>query len=312
MRNSTEPISSGKDKPLLSINDKSLLSDKDRPLLSVKDLSVQFGGIRALDRVDLSVEQKSITALIGPNGAGKTTVFNCLTGFYLPTRGAITLNTAQNNVNIIEILGETLQPRDFLSPKKFASRVYFKMFGGSYKVARAGIARTFQNIRLFKEITTMENLLVPLHNHLRTNNLAGLLRTRGYKEKERKALNKAWEWLEVMGLVDYSNRKAGQLSYGLQRRLEIARAMCTSPELLCLDEPAAGLNPNETEQLSNLILKLRDKYNVTVLIIEHDMSMVMEISDHVIVLNHGQVISQGSPEFVQNDKAVLSAYLGTE
>ena len=278
-----------------------------KPLLSVKDLSVQFGGIRALDRVNLSVEQNSITALIGPNGAGKTTVFNCLTGFYLPNRG-----TAQNTVNIKEILGEPLQPSDFLSPKKFASRMYYKMFGGSYKVARAGIARTFQNIRLFKEITTIENLLVPLHCHLKTNNFTGLLGTRGYREKERNALSKAWEWLEVMGLVDYSNRKAGQLSYGLQRRLEIARAMCTSPQLLCLDEPAAGLNPNETEQLSNLILKLREKYNVTILIIEHDMSMVMEISDHVVVLNHGQIISQGTPDFVQNDQAVLSAYLGTE
>jgi len=281
------------------------------PILEIKDLTVRFGGIKALDKVGFKVEKGSITALIGPNGAGKTTVFNCLTGFYKATSGSIFLNTDDGRVDIVKILGEPFRLSDFINPVAFISRLRYKMFGGSYLIARAGIARTFQNIRLFHEMTAMENLLVAQHMSINRNLVSGLLKLNSFKEAEERAINKAYDWLDIMGLRADANRFANELPYGHRRRLEIARAMCTDPALICLDEPAAGLNPRETDELSMLVRRLRDEFNTTVFIIEHDMTLVMDISEHVVVLNYGQVIANNDPESIRRDKAVLSAYLGT-
>jgi branched-chain amino acid transport system ATP-binding protein len=186
------------------------------------------------------------------------------------------------------------------------------MFGGTHLVNRAGLARTFQNIRLFREMSVIENLLVAQHMQVNRNLLAGILNTRGYRNAENRALDRAFYWLEVVGMADCANLLAGTLSYGQQRRLEIARAMCTGPEMICLDEPAAGLNPVETQALSKIIRFLRQYHGVTVLLIEHDMGMVMEISDHVIVLDHGDVIARGEPKEIQSNTSVIAAYLGTD
>ncbi len=219
------------------------MSDK---ILSVEHLMMHFGGIKALNDVNLDVERGSITALIGPNGAGKTTVFNCLTGFYKATGGNILLQHPGRTTDVIQVLGEPFQLDDFVKPPQLGSRLYYKMFGGTHLVNRAGLARTFQNIRLFKDMSVVENLLVAQHMFVNRNLLAGILNTPGYRRAESEALDHAFYWLEVVDLVDCANRLAGEMSYGQQRRLEIARAMCTRPELICLDEPAAGLNPAET------------------------------------------------------------------
>ncbi|MFZ6048501.1 ABC transporter ATP-binding protein [Pseudomonas sp. CR3202] len=281
-------------------------------ILRVEHLMMHFGGIKALKDVNLAVKRGSITALIGPNGAGKTTVFNCLTGFYTATGGRIELKARNRSTNVIQVLGEPFQPTDFVNPLSFARRLYYKMFGGTHQVNRAGLARTFQNIRLFKEMTVVENLLVAQHMQANRNLLAGIFNMPGYRRTEERLLERAFYWLGVVDLLDCANRLAGELSYGQQRRLEIARAMCTGPELICLDEPAAGLNPAETVALTSIIRTLRDKHGVTVLLIEHDMGMVMSISDHVIVLEHGDVIAQGQPEHIQNNERVIAAYLGAE
>lgn len=281
-------------------------------ILRVEHLVMNFGGIKALKDVTLAVRRGSITALIGPNGAGKTTVFNCLTGFYSASGGHIELKTKYKRTNIIQVLGEPFQVADFVNPLKFGSRLWFKMFGGTHLVNRAGLARTFQNIRLFKEMTVLENLLVAQHMQANRSLLAGVLNTPGYRRAEAELLERAFYWLGVVDLLSCANRLAGELSYGQQRRLEIARAMCTGPELICLDEPAAGLNPAETAALTSIIRTLRDKHAVTVLLIEHDMSMVMSISDHVIVLEHGDVIAEGQPAQIQNNERVIAAYLGAE
>ena len=281
-------------------------------VLSVEKLMMHFGGIKALSDVSLKVHRNSIFALIGPNGAGKTTVFNCLTGFYKASGGKIELNTRGQATNVIQLLGESFKASDFVSPKNFASRLYYKMFGGTHLVNRAGLARTFQNIRLFKEMSVLENLLVAQHMWVNRSLLAGILNTKGYRKAESDALDHAFYWLEVVDLVDCANRLAGELSYGQQRRLEIARAMCTGPELICLDEPAAGLNPQETEALSAMIRLLRDEHDLTVVLIEHDMGMVMSISDHIVVLDHGIVIAEGGPDAIRNDPKVIAAYLGAD
>ena len=281
-------------------------------ILRVQHLSMSFGGIHALKDVNLKIERASITALIGPNGAGKTTVFNCLTGFYSATGGRIELQARNRSTNVIQVLGEPFRPADFASPARFARRLWYKLFGGTHLVNRAGLARTFQNIRLFKEMTVLENLLVAQHMLANRNLLAGILNTPGYRRTETRLLECAFHWLAVVDLVDCANRLAGELSYGQQRRLEIARAMCTAPELICLDEPAAGLNPAETLELTTIIRTLRDDHGVTVLLIEHDMGMVMSLSDHVIVLEHGDVIAEGRPEHIQNNERVIAAYLGAE
>jgi len=281
-------------------------------ILEVRDLMMHFGGIKALSDVNFEIERGSISALIGPNGAGKTTVFNCLTGFYSATGGQILLNANGKQTNVIKILGEPFAPTDFVNPAQFGSRLWYKMFGGTHLVNRAGLARTFQNIRLFKEMTVLENLLVAQHMQANRNLLAGILNTPGYRKAESKLLDHAFYWLEVVDLVEHANRLGGELSYGQQRRLEIARAMCTGPEIVCLDEPAAGLNPAETLALAKIVRKLRDEHGITVMLIEHDMGMVMSISDHIVVLDHGLVIARGGPDDIKNDPKVIAAYLGAD
>lgn len=288
------------------------MSHSNDALLTVDSLIMRFGGILALNNVHLSVKKGSITALIGPNGAGKTTVFNCVTGFYKPTEGQIELHNNGKHTNLIKVLGESFKATDFINPPAFFSRLYYKMFGGSYRVALAGVSRTFQNIRLFREMTALENLLVAQHTQLNRNILAGVFNTKNYRDSESKARENAYHWLDVVGLAEDANRLAGELPYGHQRRLEIARSMCTNPTLICLDEPAAGLNPQETAELSQLIRRLRNEFGVTVFLIEHDMGLVMEISEHIVVLDHGEVIAAGTPEQIENDPAVLAAYLGTD
>ena len=265
-------------------------------ILRVEHLMMHFGGIKALNDVNLEVERGSITALIGPNGAGKTTVFNCLTGFYRATGGSIVLRAREKVTDVIQVLGQKLHPDDFLRPAQLGNR--------------AGLARTFKNIRLFREMSVIENLLVAQHTQVNRHLLAGILNTRGYRQAESQALDRAFYWLEVVEMVDCANRLAGTLSYGQQ--LEIARAMCTRPEMICLDEPAAGLNPVETQALSRIIRFLRQQHGITVLLIEHDMGMVMEISDHIIVLDHGDVIARGAPQAIQANASVIAAYLGAE
>ena len=281
-------------------------------ILRVEHLSMRFGGIRALHDVSLGVQRHSITALIGPNGAGKTTLFNCLTGFYRASAGHIRLAARERTTDVLQVLGEPFRAGDFLRPRRFASRLRYKLFGGTHLVNRAGLARTFQNIRLFREMSVLENLLVAQHLWLERNLLAGVFNTPGFRRAEEQALAHAFYWLEVVDLVDCANRLAGELSYGQQRRLEIARAMCTRPQLLCLDEPAAGLNPAETAALGAIVRTLRDRHAVSVLLIEHDMGMVMGISDHIVVLDQGEVIAAGAPAAVRHDPKVIAAYLGAD
>lgn len=280
------------------------------PLLSVSDVTMYFGGLLALNEVNFEVNPHSITALIGPNGAGKTTLFNCLTGFYIPQQGNIFFQYRHGTRDLVQTLAQPFHVSDLVNPFSLVKRVYNKMFGGSHLIARLGIARTFQNIRLFRQMTVMENLLVAQHIYLNHNLLAGILNTSSYQVAEQDAIERGYAWLKVFGLVKEVNRLAGELPYGSQRRLEIARAMCIDPSLLCLDEPAAGLNPHETDELSDLIRYLRDEHRVTILLIEHDMSLVMDISDHIVVLDHGEVIAEGTASQIRYDPAVLAAYLG--
>jgi branched-chain amino acid transport system ATP-binding protein len=260
-------------------------------LLQVEQLGMRFGGIQALADVCFCVDQGSITALIGPNGAGKTTVFNCVTGFYRPSSGTICIQSGGAQRDLTQVMASRLN-------------------GGSHRISQVGIARTFQNIRLFKDMTVMENLLVAQHRLLNHNLLAGLFQTGGYRQAQQEAVDRALGWLDVVDLRDCANRLAGTLPYGYQRRVEIARAMCTQPQLICLDEPAAGLNPRETEELAALIQTLRGQHKVTVFLIEHDMGLVMGISDHIVVLDYGRVIAAGSPAHVAESPAVIQAYLG--
>ncbi|QFI56308.1 high-affinity branched-chain amino acid ABC transporter ATP-binding protein LivG [Aeromonas simiae] len=249
-------------------------------LLDVSNLSMRFGGLLAVNGVNLSVREREVVSVIGPNGAGKTTIFNCLTGFYRPSGGVI----RYRNEEIQGLPG--------------------------HLIARKGVVRTFQHVRLFKEMTAVENLLVAQHRHLNTNFVAGLFKTPGFRRAEREALEQAGFWLEKVGLKELANRSAGNLAYGQQRRLEIARCMATRPQLLMLDEPAAGLNPKETDELNELIVSLRDEFGVSVLLIEHDMKLVMEISNHIFVVNQGTPLADGTPQQVRDNPAVIKAYLG--
>ncbi|MGH8789820.1 MAG: high-affinity branched-chain amino acid ABC transporter ATP-binding protein LivG [Cupriavidus necator] len=251
-------------------------------LLKVSGLQMRFGGLLAVDGIDFNVRSDEVFAIIGPNGAGKTTVFNCVGGFYKPTAGEVTLD------------GHAIAGLP------------------SHQVARKGLVRTFQNIRLFKSLTVVENLLVAQHRQVQAGILRGLFATPGYRRAEREALERAAVWLERMGLTKVANREAGTLSYGHQRRLEIARCMITKPRLLMLDEPAAGLNPQEKIELQQLIDQLRREFGIAVLLIEHDMSLVMGVSDRILVMEHGKPIVIGKPEEVRNDPRVIKAYLGED
>ncbi|AOJ72016.1 MULTISPECIES: high-affinity branched-chain amino acid ABC transporter ATP-binding protein LivG [Burkholderia] len=251
-------------------------------MLKVSALQMRFGGLLAVDGIDFDVRRDEVFAIIGPNGAGKTTVFNCIGGFYRPTAGSVVLD------------GHSI--------------------GGltSHLVARKGLVRTFQNIRLFKSLTVVENLLVAQHRQVKSGLFHGLFATPAYRRAERDALERAAVWLDRMNLTAVANRPAGTLSYGHQRRLEIARCMITNPRLLMLDEPAAGLNPQEKVELQQLIDRLRREFGVAVLLIEHDMSLVMGVSDRILVMEHGRPITIGRPDEVRNDPRVIKAYLGEE
>lgn len=260
-------------------------------LLQVENLTMRFGGLTAIDALSFSAPAGQITSIIGPNGAGKTTLFNCITGFYKPTTGSVRLQHPVHGEMRLEQLA-------------------------SHRVARdAQVVRTFQNIRLFPKMTVLENLIVAQHNTLQAASvfsLAGLLGLPSYRRAETVALERAMNWLEQLGLLALADTPTGELPYGTQRRIEIARALCVNPVLLCLDEPAAGLNPRESAELNALLLQLSRQENVAVLLIEHDMSVVMKVSDHIVVLNYGRKIAEGTAQQVQNDPHVIKAYLGED
>ena len=249
-------------------------------MLEVTSLGISFGGLRAVDELSMKIEKGGLVGLIGPNGAGKTTAFNMLTGVYRPTDGGIRLD-GQNLIG-----------------KK------------SHEICKMGVARTFQNIRLFKELSVIDNIKVGLHESMKYNLASSLIRLPNYWKEEKKCTERALELLDIFHMADLANTPAGSLPYGAQRRLEIMRALATSPKLLLLDEPAAGMNPSETAELTETIRRIRDEFDIAVLLIEHDMSLVMGICEGIAVLNFGRIIAKGTPDEIRNNPQVVEAYLG--
>ncbi len=267
-------------KEVISTN---LIREQDQgklPVLDVRNLGIDFGGLTAVDSFNMTIGPTEISGLIGPNGAGKTTIFNLLTSVYQPTRGSIL-------VNGIDTKGMT-----------------------TAKVNRMGVARTFQNIRLFTDMSALDNVKVGMHNSIKCGFLSSLLRLPAYYKAEKKANEKAMELLEFMGLADVANAKAGSLPYGVQRRLEIARALASNPSIILLDEPAAGMNPTETEELMHQIRRIRDTFQIAIFLIEHDMNLVMNVCEGIVVVNYGRIIAKGTPEQIKQNPAVIEAYLG--
>ena len=252
------------------------------PILECQHLGIDFGGLTAVNEFNMAIGRTEIAGLIGPNGAGKTTVFNLLTKVYQPTRGTVLLDGIDtHNMNTVQ-------------------------------VNKAGIARTFQNIRLFDKLTVEDNVKIGLHNHIRYPMWSGVLRLPNYWKKEKLAHESALELLHIFDMQDLANAKAGALPYGAQRKLEIVRALATNPSLLLLDEPAAGMNPSETAELMDNIVKIRDTFHIAILLIEHDMNLVMGICEGICVLNFGQIIAKGTPSEIQNNPEVIKAYLGDQ
>ncbi|MBR4183755.1 MAG: ABC transporter ATP-binding protein [Lachnospiraceae bacterium] len=249
-------------------------------VLTTSHLGIDFGGLTAVDEFNISIAPTEIKGLIGPNGAGKTTIFNMLTGVYRPSRGTITLN-GKDTKNMSPV-----------------------------QVNHAGIARTFQNIRLFDKLTVEENVKIGLHENVKYGMFSGILRLPSYWKEEKRSHERALELLDIFGMADEANVRADSLPYGAQRRLEIVRALATDPKLLLLDEPAAGMNPSETEELMKNIRKIRDDFKIAVMLIEHDMNLVMGICENIVVVNFGKIIAEGTPEMIQNDARVIEAYLG--
>ena len=257
--------------------------DKDKqPVLDVRNLGIDFGGLTAVDSFNITVGPTEISGLIGPNGAGKTTIFNLLTGVYQPTRGSVLING-------IDIKGMP-----------------------THKVNRLGIARTFQNIRLFTDMTALDNVKVGMHHAIKCSFLSSLLHLPSYYKAEKKANEKAMELLDFMGLADVADVKAGSLPYGVQRRLEIVRALATNPSIILLDEPAAGMNPSETTELMHQIRRIRDTFHIAIFLIEHDMNLVMNVCEAIAVVNYGRLIAKGTPDEIRANPAVIEAYLGKE
>ena len=260
-----------------------LLREQDMgklPVLDVRNLGIDFGGLTAVDGFNITIGPTEISGLIGPNGAGKTTIFNLLTGVYQPTRGSVLING-------IDIKGMPV-----------------------HKVNKLGIARTFQNIRLFSDMTALDNVKVGMHNEIKCSFISSLLHLPSYYKSEKKANEKAMELLEFMGLADIADQKAGSLPYGVQRRLEICRALASNPAIILLDEPAAGMNPSETAELMHQIRRIRDTFQIAIFLIEHDMNLVMNVCEGIVVVNYGKIIAKGTPEEIKNNPAVIEAYLG--